>query len=77
MNTWKSNLLMHASFLNMILKNYFTAAKKCLSIRIYGWLGKRLEHNYLKKDFYRNLKIDKGITDFKMKNVGIYHDLYI
>ena len=72
----------------MILKKIILLLrKKCLSIKIYGWLGKCLKHNHLKKIFNRNLNIDKGITapnymhefgkDFKMKSVGKYHDLYI
>ena len=61
---------------------YSTVTKRCLSLRIYGWLGK-LKWNIgclkKKKDFYSHLNIEevtdaddahtKGVcNDFEIKN---------
>ena len=62
--------------------------KKCLLIQIFEWLGK-IPWNFIpEEDFYSHLN-RKDITDsdyahrkrvfkdFKIRNLGDYHDLYV
>ena len=61
-----------------------------LLLLIYGWLG-TIQRNVItwKKDFYNHLNIEDNTdvdythkkkricTDFEIKNLGEYHDLYV
>ena len=63
--------------------------KRCLSLWIYGWLGKFKETTLPEKEnFYSHsnmeditnadyIHIKRVCKDFEIKNLGEYHDLYV
>ena len=61
----------------------FTVVKWCLSLWIYGWLG-RIQWNFItwKRRFIQSLKYADYVLakrvckDFEIKNLGEYHDSY-
>ena len=69
----------------MIKENYFFIAKRCFSFQIYGFSEMSLPE---KEDFYSHLDMEdvtdadyahtkRVCKDFKIKNSGEYHDLYV
>ena len=68
---------------------FIIVSKRCLSIWIYGWLGK-IQWNIItwKRRFLQSLKYwryyqcrlpvcKKSLLSFEIKNLGEYHDLHV